>query len=419
MKTGIKWGCVLLLTACISVGCTAQKETAPAVEKAEVKATSAIAPPTKVSAAKPAAPKPPSPTVEPAPTPKSPVSPCPAGASVAKAVDVLFTVGNQWTYTYVEGWHSANRDWGDKTFVVKQRTQIGPYTVAEMAVTFASRRGEKKETSTYYRIAKGEKICQFEHWDDKANGGGTSEKWAKERFEGAYLCWDLSKAKKVPMVSCLGAVCGPMQVVEGMADQGARFWGPVGIASTWSDDYSPETGDGTGTALVLTSYSLAKSVPGAVVKVTPTPASFIAFKKGLAKAKSGGMVAVKDAVAKDVTYSINPEHRVKHGALESWQKDGNRSGATLADLVEGPCGHVTSDSVSYVVCPMALAEEYAAQATACGRAAAPSRARAVFQARQGAWQLTALLLGGVDDLYANTESSDLPAKPWSQYSQFE
>ena len=145
--------------------------------------------------------KTPSPAVEPAPTPKSPVSPCPAGASVAKAVDVLFTVGNQWTYTYVEGWHSANRDWGDKTFVVKQRTQIGPYTVAEMAVTFASRRGEKKEASTYYRIAKGEKICQFEHWDEKAAGVGTSEKWAKESFEGAYLCWDLSKAKKAPMVS--------------------------------------------------------------------------------------------------------------------------------------------------------------------------------------------------------------------------
>lgn len=408
----------LALGAALSFGCTAQIMASPANRGGPPQSTTPSTPEEANKDVGGSAKSGPSATPEKA-AQSGRLTPCKAEARVETLMDVLLGAGNQWTYTYFEGWFTTLRDWGEKTFVVERKKTVGAYTVAEVTAQYTSRVNPKlAQKTTLYRIAKGSQLCEVEWGRQKPAWASTTASWAQKAFDDAYTCWDLAKMSTAPTVKCLGVICGPVKVTETKSgERGARFWPPVGMVSAFSAEYSPQTGDGTGTSLVLTGYRLAKSMPVAPVKVSDSPASFQAFKKTLATVRTAGMKAVSAHVAKDVTYSINPEHRTKELALAGWAKDGGRGATTLAQLAEGPCGQISAGGAAYVVCPRRLAEEYAAAATACENAADPTVPRAVFQERGGQWRLTSLFLGGADDLYAASESDDAPARPWSQYSK--
>jgi hypothetical protein len=339
----------------------------------------------------------------------SQLTPCGEKSKVGKLIDVMLEPGNQWTYLYYES--SSDEflsDWGERVYTVKEKKRFGAYLVAFTKVKSTSQRSGKTRSEVEYRIAKRNKLCIVPHYSEtlaEKIWANVSKKWVRNQVKNAYFCWKIPSRRGRATVSCLGPQCIPTYQILLRDISEAKIGSPAGFISTSYAEYSGETGDGHGEGMALRGYRLTRHLPMIQPVVRMAPDSFTRFAHDLAlKIRSKGATdALKKSISESWIFAINGGINQlnwdNRNGLASLSANNNRGGKILAQLLEGTCGQVKSDGVSYILCPITTAQEYAMTSWACGYAPRSTQARAAFEKEKGGWRLTSFLLGGTDDIY--------------------
>lgn len=312
----------------------------------------------------------------------------------------LMTKNNRWRYRMIDGWHSSNRSAQVQTETVERVQQLGKYWVAHVKVEGGTHE-PKRWVATDLKL-----------WISSEEWGPWATEVDVEKALVAAPSYDASRADS-PTVLCVPAGCfGAAVASRDISTDRVWFHPGVGLLA-WTDGwYSVDTGDGGARHAFLVSFEGPAGASHIVTEAEPADARDVRLRV-LAAAKAGRLPRAAD-VDPEVMFSLNGEHMNRDAAFASWKTDGNLAMNTLAVTLREPC-KLVNDRATFLACPTAFAETLATTKSIAPLATGP---RAVFTKATSGWRLSALLLGGEDDIYSKPEWSSDPPLPSSLQDRF-
>lgn len=391
----------------------------------------ALLAPEGASAAEPAAEEPAPDSTASAPSPESTAAgparlvPCVARASThGKRATPWLTVGNTWERRETRGRHGEV--WKERRvrLTVAATGRIGGFDVAlvEQATSEVAGLGDPAagrigppETARWARVSRGKGAWKVPCLD--ALPADTASLRAALARCGERVRTE--RGRKDVKVRCFNAGCVATEHLyaatsgSGWSGDAERWWLPaLGTVASGEGEYSAETGDGSTENVHLLSFRVALP-PFRKITVEPEPKAAARVRSKLHElAQKGDAAALESLLADDVVFSLHTGHRGASEAVEAWKGDGGLAMKALADVLSEPC-LLARDRRDFVACPAPFARRIEALSQSCGVEGVVSRPRATLELRNGKWVLSALLLGGVDDYYTESESSSHPPVPVS------